>query len=58
MNLLIFAAKKFGVPLTHTVHRQGSEHVYELTHITFSNRQLIATYNENDPFDVIIRGEA
>lgn len=58
MNLLTFAAKKFGVPLTHTVHRQNSEKTYELTHITFSNRQLIATYNEDDPFDVIIRGEA
>lgn len=58
MTLLTFAARRFGVPLTHTVYRKNSEQTYELIAITFTNRQLVATYNEDDPFDVIIRGEA
>lgn len=58
MTLLTFAARRFGVPLTHTIHRQNNEKTYELIAITFTNRQLVATYNEEDPFDVIIRGEA
>lgn len=58
MTLLTFAARRFSVPLTHTVHRQSSEKTYDLVSITFTNRQLVATYNEEDPFEVIIRGEA
>ena len=30
MNLLTFVARKFSVPLTHTVNRQNKETVYEL----------------------------
>lgn len=58
MTLLTFAARRFSVPLAHTIHRQNNEKTYDLVSITFTNRQLVATYNEDDPFDVIIRGEA
>lgn len=58
MTFLTFVARRFNVPLTHTIHRQNNEKTYDLVSITFTNRQLVATYNEDDPFDVIIRGEA
>lgn len=59
MNLLTFAAKRFDIPLEHTLYRRNSQEAYQLTEIKFTNRQLIASYGEgNEQFDVIIRGEA
>lgn len=60
MNLLTYAARRFGVPLSHTVNRVNSEQVYSLKRISFTDRQLVATYGDDEDFefDVIIRGEA
>jgi len=57
MNLLTYAARKFEVPLTHTVYRANSEQTYELNKISFTDNQLIATYGDEDfEFDIVIRG--
>jgi len=61
MNLLTYAARKFEVPLTHTVYRTNREQTYDLIKISFSDRQLIATYGDEDydyDFDIVIRGIA
>ena len=59
MNLLSFAARKFEVPLTHTVYRTNSEQTYDLIKISFTDSQLIATYGDEDfNFDIVIRGIA
>jgi len=59
MNLLSFAARKFEVPLTHTVYRASSEQTYDLIKISFTDTQLIATYGDHDlNFDIVIRGIA
>lgn len=57
MNLLTYAARKFSVPLTHTVNRHNTETTYELQQVSFTDRQLVATYGDEDiDFDVVIRG--
>lgn len=57
MNLLTFVARKFKVPLTHTVTRHNKEIVYELQQVAFTDRQLVATYGDDDiDFDILIRG--
>lgn len=57
MNLLTFVARKFKVPLTHTVTRQKTETTYELQQVSFTDRQLVATYGDDDiDFDIVIRG--
>jgi len=59
MNLLTYAAKKFKVPFTHTVCRINTEQTYDLIKISFTDRQLIATYGDEDfNFDILIRGIA
>ena len=65
MNLLRYAASKFEVPLTHLVHRTRNEvsvvDTYKLNNITFSDRQLVGTYGDEDydyDFDIVIRGIA
>jgi hypothetical protein len=65
MNLLRYAASKFEVPLTHLVHRTRNEvsvvDTYKLKKITFSDRQLVGTYGDEDydyDFDIVIRGIA
>ena len=59
MNLLSYAAKKFEVPLTHTVYRINTEQTYDLIKISFTDRQLIATYGDEDfNFDIVIMGTA
>lgn len=60
MTLLTYAAKKFSVALTYTVYRTNSEQVYDLKAIRFTDRQLIATYGDDNEFefDIVIRGLA
>jgi len=65
MNLLTYAAKKFEVPTTHLVYRTRNKvsfvDTYKLKKITFSDRQLIGTYGDEDydyDFDIVIRGIA
>ena len=59
MNLLSYAARKFEVPLTHTVFRRTTKDIYDLIKISFTDRQLIATYGDEDfNFDIVIRGIA
>ena len=66
MNLLSYAARKFEVPVTHTIHRKrllGDRHdTYGLKSISFTDNQLIATYGDEDgyelQFDVVIRGQS
>ena len=59
MNLLSYAARKFNVPINHTVYRKNTEQTYDLIKISFTDRQLIATYGDEDfNFDVVIRGQS
>ena len=59
MNLLTYVARKFEVRLTHTVYRTNSEQTYDLIKISFTDRQFIATYGDEDfEFDIVIRGTA
>ena len=61
MNLLTYAARKFEVPLTHTVFRRTTKDTYDLKKISFTDNQLIAIYGEKDfefEFDIVIRGTA
>ncbi len=57
MNLLTYVARKFNVPLEHTVNRHNTETTYELKQVSFTDRQLVTTYGNDDiGFDVVIRG--
>ena len=60
MNLLTFAARKFEIPLTHTLHRTNKEQVYDLKRVSFSANRLVAIYGDEHKFrfDVIMRGLA
>jgi len=59
MNLLTYVARKFQVPVTHTIHRRSTEQTYDLIKIGFTDRQLIATYGDEEfNFDIAIRGTA
>ena len=59
MNLLRYVVKKFNVPINHTVYRKNTEQTYDLIKISFTDRQLIGTYGDEDfNFDIVIRGQS